>query len=101
MRKLKAKDIAPFTKIISKMEMKDTIKTMFCGEHKDGEMVSEFVIGFIDNFPKAEKDLFEFLGELEGKPADDIAELDLSELINLVTSLFSGENIPFFKSVSK
>ncbi len=107
MRALLAKDIAPFTKIIAKMELKDSIKNMFATskkkEDKDerGAMVTELVWGVIENYSKAEKEFFEFLAGMEDKTAEEIAELPLPEFINLVTELFGEKNLPFFKSAAK
>jgi hypothetical protein len=111
MRTLKAKDIAPFTKIIAKMELKDTIKNMFTktesnenteGKKKsNGSMVSELIWGIVENYHKCESEFFAFLAGLEGKTTDEIAELPISDFIDLITSLFSEENISFFKSAAK
>lgn len=102
MRTLLAKDIAPFTKIIAKMELKESIKGMFANADKDrGQMVSELIWGIVENYHKAEQDLFTFLGELEGKTKEEISELPLSEFINLITELFDEKNLPFFKLAAK
>jgi len=101
MRKLKAKDIAPFTKLIAKMGLKDSIKIMFGGSKKQGDLVGELVWGIVENYSKAEKDFFEFLAELNGQTPDEIAELSINDFINLVKELLSEENLPFFKSAAK
>jgi len=101
-RKLIAKDIAPFTKIIKKMELKSSIKSMFNStEQEQGEMVSELIWGIIENYYKAEKDFFAFLANLEDKKPEDISNLPISDFINLITELFSKENLPFFKFAAK
>lgn len=101
MRQLLAKDIAPFTKLIAKMGLKDSIKTMFDGSEKQGELVSGLIWGIIENYSKAEKDFFEFLAELENKKPEEIAELPLTEFINLIKELFSEKNLSFFKFAAK
>lgn len=105
MRTLLAKDLAPFTRIIAKMELKDSIKSMFADSKKDkderGKMVTELIWGVIENYHKAETEFFDFLASLEGKTSDEIAELPLPEFVNLVTELFGEKNIPFFKSAAK
>jgi hypothetical protein len=102
MRKLLAKDIAPFTKILAKMELKDSIKTMFSGNKDErGAMISELIWGVVENFPKAENELFNFLADLEGKTFTEISELPLNDFIELIKTLFGEENIPFFKSAAK
>lgn len=113
MRELKAKDIAPFTKILAKMELKETIKEMFVKSTKNkeenqeeqtdnnGKMISVLVWGVIENYYKAEIELFTFLAELEDKTKEEIAELSLREFIELIKELFSEKNISFFKSAAK
>lgn len=107
MRQLIAKDLGPFTKLISKMELKETIRKMFSPENKkdkknkkdrDGEMLSELICGIIENYHKAENEFFKFLANLEEKTVAEIEELPLPDFINLITELFSRKNIFFFKS---
>lgn len=101
MRSLKAKDIGPFIRIIGKMELKEVVRNMFNGQKEQGEMVTELVWGIVENYHKVESDLFKFLGELEGKTAKEIADLPVSEFIDLLMALFSKENLPFFKLAAK
>lgn len=101
MRTLKAKDIAPFTKILAKMGLKESIKNMFSENKENGQMMSELIWGIIENYSKAEQDLFSFLGELENKSIEEIAELELPEFINLITELLSEKNVSFFKLAAK
>jgi hypothetical protein len=104
MRKLLAKDIGPFTKVLVKMELKESLKEFFRDKTKDkkakepGEVATDLVWLILENYPKAENDFFAFLAGLEGKTAEEIAELPAADFINLMTELFSGENFPFFKS---
>jgi len=101
MRQLLAKDIAPFTKILAKMELKEAIKNMFANSGNDkGQMVSELIWGIIENYYKAEEEFFIFLASLEGKTKDEIAEFPLPEFVELITELFSEKNLPFFKSAA-
>ena len=102
MRTLLAKDIAPFTKILAKMELKESIKGMFSNKEQErGSMISELIWGIVENYYKVENDFFAFLADLEGKTSEEIANLPLSDFINLVTKLFSEKNMPFFKSAVK
>jgi len=102
MRTLLAKDIAPFTKILAKMELKESIKGMFANVGMDkGQMVSELIWGIIENYYKAEQDFFSFLADLEGKTQEEISELPLADFIRLITELFSEKNLPFFKLAAK
>jgi len=99
-RTLLAKDIAPFTKILAKMEIKESIKIIFAGSKQQGEMVSEFVWAIIENYYKAEKDFFNFLADIEGKTSEEIADLPITEFVDLIKELFSAKNFPFFKSAT-
>ena len=102
MRDLIAKDIAPFMKLIAKMELKPVIKSMFNNsEEEKGQLVTELIWGIIENYSKAEKEFYIFLGDLEGKKPEEIAELPLTEFINLITELFSQKNMPFLKLAAK
>lgn len=110
MRELQAKDIAPFTKILAKMELKETIKEMFTRSTEkqeeevkpnNGKMIAELVWGVIENYYKAEDELFTFLANLEDKTKEDISKLPLNEFIELIQELFSEKNISFFKSAAK
>lgn len=116
MRTLLAKDIAPFTKILKKMELKESIKGMFVNsknsdtkednsdtkeDKNNGQMISELIWGIIENYYKAEQELFVFIADLEGKTKEEIADLSLNEFINLIKELFSEKNMSFFKSAAK
>lgn len=102
MRQLIAKDIAPFTKILKKMDLKESIKTIFNGANKEeGEMISELIWGIIENYHKAEKEFFSFLAKLENKKIEEIEQLPLTEFIALIQELFSAKNLPFFKLAAK
>jgi hypothetical protein len=103
MRQLKAKDIGPFTKILTKMELKDAIKGIFTKSAKGekGEIVSDLIWAVIENYSKAEKEFFSFLADLEGKGVEEIKELSIDEFIEILKTLFSSENLPFFKSAAK
>ena len=102
MRTLLAKDIAPFTKILAKMELKESIKGMFANANKDrGQMISELIWGIVENYYKAEQDFFVFIADLEGKTTDEISNLLLNEFIDLIKELFSEKNLPFFKLAVK
>ena len=101
MRPLIARDIAPFTKILAKMELRESIKGMFGKtDRSPGEVGSELIWGVVENYYKVEGEFFTFLADLEGKTADEIAELPLPDFINLLTELFGEKNLPFFKSLA-
>lgn len=101
MRKLLAKDIVLFTKILMKMELKNTIKNMFNPNENNGDMTAELIWGIVENYHKAEKDFINFLAELEGKKLEEIENLELNDFISLIQELFSENNMPFFKFAAK
>ena len=101
MRELKAKDLLSFAKILNKMGVLDIIKAIFsveAGQHK--ELTGELIQAVIQNYDKAESELYAFIGELEGKPAEEIAELPLGEFITAIKAIFS-EGFSFFTSAQK
>lgn len=109
MRALLGKDLAPFTKVLAKMELRDLTKTIFKEwtkkkegkEQRDlGVLASDLVWGIVENYHKAETEVFEFLAGLEGKTGADIGNLPLPEFIGLISELFSEKNLPFFKSAA-
>jgi len=106
MRSLKARDIAPFTKILAKMEIKDSLKTVFGnavnGEKMTGGALTAELLGIvIENYYKAEKEFFAFIADLNGTTSAEISDMDLPDFINLIKELFSAENMGFFKSAVK
>lgn len=102
MRSLIAKDIVSFVKLIAKMELKPVIKSMFNGSDEDkGQLITELIWGIIENYSKVEKEFYIFLGDLEGKTPEEIAELPSVEFINLIKELFNQKNMPFFKLAAK
>lgn len=103
MRNLLARDIAPFTKILAKMDIKESIKAIFGGNKEQGEMVSELVWAVIENYHKAEKEFFAFLADLQEEKTTklQVENLPIPEFIDLVKELFGEKNFPFFKSAAK
>jgi hypothetical protein len=104
MRKLKAKDIGPFTKILSKMEIKDTLTQMFSDTDKTTDsraFGAKLVAGIIGNYYKAEKEFFAFLADMNDCKPEEIADMDAGEFINLVKELFGVDSLGFFKSAPK
>lgn len=102
MRNLLAKDISAFTKIIAKMELKESIKSIFDNKEKEkGAIVSEIIYAVIENYPKAENELFAFLANLQGTTKETIEEMPLNEFIDLIKELFSEKNFSFFKFAAK
>jgi hypothetical protein len=102
MRKLLAKDIAPFTKILAKMELKDVIKSVFSNSKKErGSVTAELVYGIIENYYKAENDFLKFLSNIDGRSPEELGNLTIAEFADVLKELFDGENLDFFKSAAK
>ncbi|MDD5016545.1 MAG: hypothetical protein PHO15_00420 [Eubacteriales bacterium] len=102
MRKLKAKDICPFTKIVVKMDIKESLKAVFEKSSDDrNAIISEFIWSIIENYEKVEGDLFAFIADINETTQDKIQDMELDGFIKLITELFSEENIPFFKSAAR
>ncbi len=106
MRKLLAKDIGPFTKILSKMDVKQSLTSIWSdkedGTKKDGTQIGAELIGLIiENYHKVEDEFFAFLADLEGKTKDEISNMGLPAFIELVKGLVNDSNLPFFKSAVK
>lgn len=98
MRSLITKDVATFTKVLAKMEMKEAIKNMFSNSKEKGDMIAELIWGVIENYYKAEQEFLAFIADLEEKTLDEISNLPLDDFINLIKELFSEKNMSFFKS---
>lgn len=106
MRKLVARDIAPFTKILVKMEFREPLKAIFSklrstDETTNSTIILELIWGIVENYWKAEDEVYQFLAELEGKNPEDIAGLEIDEFIDLIKELFSSKNLSFFRSAVK
>jgi hypothetical protein len=112
MRALKAKDLGPFTKVLAKIGIKDLLKDFIDNSSKrSGKAVDKSAVGsrlisdiaglVIENYSNAEKELFEFLADINEKTVEEIADMTLMEFVGLIKELFSGENFPFFNLLSK
>lgn len=118
MRTLKAKDLGPFTKILSKIEIKDVIQNLFLNneptkidetpedskrrtENRGRRILAEIAGAVIENYYKAEKDFIQFLSSVSEKPVNEIEEMPVGEFISLIMELFSADNLPFFKTAVK
>lgn len=101
MRKLLAKDIAPFTRILSKMDIKQSLTSIWSGGKNGTEIGAEMIGVIIENYHKVDTEFIDFLAGLEGKTAEEISNLELPDFIELVKELFGENNLPFFKSAAK
>ena len=120
LRKLKAIDIMPMVKILSKIGLKniketfseDNLKTMI--ESINGETKEEkatylgfsLIVDLVDiilaNLPSCENEIYSFLAGLSGKTADEIKDLGLGEFTEMIVAVVQKEEFTdFFKAVSK
>ena len=63
--------------------------------------MASIISGVLDNYYKAESEFFAFLADLNNCTAEEIADMDAGEFINLVKELFGVDNLGFFKSAPK
>ena len=117
-RNLEARDVFPFSKIISKIgfnELKNCfttpqIKEIVKGKKQSNDLLIEVgaVIAFellgvvLSNLDKVENDLYKLFASLTGKTEKEISELPPADFADLLIRLFQKEEFgDFFKVVSK
>jgi len=98
MRDLKAKDLAPFIKILAAMELREALKGMFSEDRSRGAMIAELIAAVLENYEKADQALIAFIAELNGATPEETADLPMGDFIGAIQELFSEKNLPFFKS---
>jgi len=105
MRTLKAKDVIPMGKLLSKTDIKPMLKDLFFGGKKtrnNSELAIELAFQMLENIDKIANALFEFLAHIEEKTVTEIEELPLDELVELLKQLFGDKNFgSFFKLAAK
>jgi len=110
LRKLKARDIGPFSKILSKMDIKDDVGKLFqdtTGKTEDElkavetKLAVELLFLILENYWKAEEDFFKFLASLSDKSVEDMKDSLPNEIIETVKQLAKDESFQiFFKLVA-
>lgn len=111
MRGLQTKDLGLFSKIISKLEIKEEAKKLFVSIDPAGKSAEEieqeknalegelaFDVGMllIENYWKAEKDIHKLLANMTGKTIKEFEKLPLNELIKLLQELANDESFKSF-----
>lgn len=99
MRKLQAKDIAPFGEILARTDLKPVIKEVFFSskEREKGESIMvDFVYQMLGSSEMLMNAIFEFVAYIEEKPVEEVATIPLKEFGNLVKELFGDENFGSF-----
>jgi hypothetical protein len=103
MRELKAKDIAPFTKILSKIGAKDILSEVLKereSENLNGrELIASLIGSVIENYYKAEDDFLTFISNLDGRTKEEISDLPIGEFISLINEAIP-KDLGFFKSAA-
>lgn len=108
-RKLKGKDIFKVSKIMRKIGLKKEVSALTTyleeGQSKEDMVMNlgvEFFAMIIENIHMAEKEIFDFLGDLIGMSAEEYGERDLDLIIDDIEALKNSEDLMgFFKKVSK
>lgn len=120
LRELKATDIMPMVKILSKIGLKN-IKESFSEENLkamissiNGEtneekatylgfsLIVDIVDIILENLPSCENEIYSFLAGLSGKTVDEIKDLGLGEFTTMIIEVIQKEEFKdFFKAVSK
>ncbi|WPC08606.1 hypothetical protein [Globicatella sp. PHS-GS-PNBC-21-1553] len=117
MRKLKGTDIFTVLRLLSKLGVKDLVFDMFgntdlakvkdatdvklLADGKGANLMAVLVETLTDKLPTIETELNQFLGELTGNDAKDIAELEFGEYMQLIMDFFKKEELKdFFQQLS-
>ena len=117
MRTLKGTDIFTVLRLLSKLGVKDLVFDMFgntdLAKVKDTKdlaiLQNDKGLNFMavifetltEKLPLIEDDLNQFLGELTGNDAKDIAELEFGEYMQLIMDFFKKEELrDFFQQLS-
>ncbi len=109
-RKLKARDIFKFSKILKKLNDKNSLQNIIKTaneknlEEKDRVELygTEIVCLLIENLDEVEEDIYEFLADLVGMTPEAFSNLDLSDLIEIIRKIAQENNLSaFFAAVSK
>ena len=122
LRPLATRDLALFSKIIKKMEVRKDIVGLFRvinveqGDMTDEEyqnkinelkrteesrLMAELLIILVENYHKAQNEVYELLSRLANISVEEVAELKLGDFIKLLKGLAEDESIvDFFNLVA-
>lgn len=120
LRELKATDIMPMVKILSKIGLKnikesfseENLKSMISSisgenpEEKATYLGFSLIVDLVDiilmNLPSCENEIYSFLAGLSGKTSAEIKDLGLGEFTEMIIAVIQKEEFKdFFKAVSK
>ena len=112
-RKLKADDIFPMFKLLSKVGIKDlktinpeTLKAMNSGSADTTAVGFEIMMNLVEvlmeNLPSCKTEIYSFLASLTGLSPEAISELDMATFAELVIAVVQKDDFKdFFKVVAK
>lgn len=117
MRKLKGTDIFTVLRLLSKLGVKDLVFDMFgntdlakvkdatdvklLADGKGANLMAVIFETLTDKLPLIEDDLNQFLGDLTGNDAKEIADLEFGEYMQLIMDFFKKEELKdFFQQLS-
>jgi hypothetical protein len=105
LRPLKTSDLGLFSKIVSKMEVKNYVKSLFVditGKNEDElealekQLGIDFMFIILENYWKAEKEFHKLLSSMSGKTEKQIADSSPTEFIGMLKELTQDENFEGF-----
>lgn len=117
MRKLKGTDIFKVLRLLSKLGVKDLVFDMFgntdlakvkdatdvklLADGKGANLMAVIFETLTEKLPLIEDDLNQFLGDLTGNDAKEIADLEFGEYMQLIMDFFKKEELKdFFQQLS-
>lgn len=117
MRKLKGTDIFKVLRLLSKLGVKDLVLDMFgntdlakvkdatdvklLADGKGANLMAVIFETLTEKLPLIEDDLNQFLGDLTGNDAKEIADLEFGEYMQLIMDFFKKEELKdFFQQLS-
>lgn len=120
MRKLQATDIFSVVKILNGIGLKNVreaidfeeinkIRKDMTDDNKDTiisqvgiKVVMSIATVILENLPKVENDLYEFIGSVIGIKAKEVAKMDMVEFMDVLVTIIQKEEFKdFFKRASK
>ena len=107
-RKLKARDIFKFSKILKKLNNKNSLQNIIKNainleEQDKVELYGTEILCFlIENLDEIEEDVYEFLADIAGMTPEAFSNLDLGDLVEIIRKIGQENNLSaFFAAVSK
>lgn len=109
LRKLCARDVFPFAKILSKVGIKQFAECFELDENDNlslsmsGLSVALNVIDILlSNLDKCENEIYNFLANVAGMTSEDVKNLDMDVFAEMVIEIFQKKEFSdFFKAVSR